>query len=288
MRISFFAAVFLGAACLPGPAAALAPSELPGTYQGIQRIRTDILQKLGIGPSGMAKGEGRGRPGLVGDPLQATLVLAANSHFTIDLGGFDEGRWVILTHEETGKQYLRFQGKKASYEALFQQEWGLSSNEIGIWKEEGGAWWMLQFRKVGQTGYTPPDLTEYTEAAMAQAFGKGRLQADFESVGQGSASGSRIQEGRFSPGTRFSGSMGAPQTNEQIALTFLPDGRFTVSAMLAGVSTSGIYEVKGNALWLQLEGTAKEEWQLARDKLSGQFLIRQKGTEDWLVEVSLR
>jgi hypothetical protein len=264
-------------------------SSLPGTYEAIQRVAERTLNSEGVGRHGDSTGEGTG---LMGQPVTGTLTLAADNTFTIAMAYFDEGTWQAL-NDEKGKGFLRFTGKRDSFDAVYQGEYGLGVGELGLWVQEGNEWFLIQFRKSTEPGTMPSDPYSANEAALASMFGQGDVKVDFAEVKKGSASGVRVQQGVFSKGTRF----GTPDTakdpathsDARVVLTFLPDGRFTIVATATGTTKNGTYVAEGSQLRLKLEGGEQEEsWEIGRDSISGKFAIRPAGSGGaFLMEVPL-
>jgi hypothetical protein len=262
------------------PVAGLAQdlSSLPGTYESVQRVPERLLKSQGIGP----RGGNEESIGLVGQPVTGTLTIASDSTFSIAMAYFDEGTWEALK-DDKGKPFLRFNGKRDSFDAVFQGEYGLRTGELGVWMQEAGEWWLVEFRKSAEPGQMPMDPYAASEAALASMFGQGDVKVDFAEVNKGSASGVRVQQGVFSKGTRFgspdtAGKDSVSHSDSRVVLTFLPDGRFTITATLSGMTQNGTYQAEGSSLRLQLEGAAEEIWEIGRDSMSGKFAIRPAGS----------
>jgi hypothetical protein len=260
------------------PAAGLAQdiSSLPGTYESVQRVPERTLNSEGIGPGG-----GNAETiGMVGQPVTGTLTIAADKTFTIAMGYFDEGTWEVLK-DDKGKWFLRFTGKRDTFDAVFQGDYGLRAGEVGVWMKDAGEWWLVEYRKSAEPGMAPTDPYAASEAALSTMFGQGSIKVDFAEVAKGSASGVRVQGGVFSKGARF-GSPGDPNKSDEAALasesrvvlTFLPDGRFTIQATMSGETKNGTYKAEGSNLKLTLDGAAEEAWEIGRDSMSGKFAIR--------------
>lgn len=270
--------LFLSLGLLPAAVLGQDLSRLPGTYDCIQRVPERVLKDEGIG----VRGGNSESIGLIGQPMSGQLTLAADKSFTIALENFDEGTWEVLKDEKTKKPFLRFTGKMNSFDAIFQGEYGIGANEIGLWLQDGGEWWLAEFRKSAEPGVAPSDPYATNEAALASMFGQGDVKVDFAEVKKGSSSGVRVQQGAFSMGARF----GSPDTSKnpgthsdnRVVMTFLPDGRFTIAATLTGESKNGTYKADGSELRLSLEGGVEETWEIGRDTVSGKFAIRPAGS----------
>jgi hypothetical protein len=177
---------------------------------------------------------------------------------------------------------LRFTGKRDSFDAIYQGEYGIGSNEVGMWMQDAGEWWLVEFRKSAEPGEAAADPYGASEAALATMFGQGDVKVDFAEVKKGSATGVRVQEGAFSKGARFGSpdvSAGpASHVDNRVVMTFLPDGRFTISATLSGETKNGTYKAEGSDLQLTLDDGVQEKWEIGRDGMSGKFAIRPVGS----------
>lgn len=259
---------------------------LPGTYSAVQRFTETAISNQGLGKTSTDD------PWLggLGQPVSGTLTLAANKTFSISMSYFDEGTWDILYDQEKKAEFLRFVGKKDSFDAVLAVRGLIMPGELGVWLQDNGAWYMVQFRKVAEPGTMPTDTYTASEVAVSSMFGQGDVKVDFAEVAKGSASGVRVGEGAFTKGARF----GTPDTaknseehsDARITMTFLPDGRFTVASTLSGEVQNGTYQANGSELRLTLDGAEAEMWEIGRDTISGKFAIRPAGSgASFLIEV---
>jgi hypothetical protein len=280
---------------LPAAAAAQDLASLAGTYQSLQRLTPQMLEAQGITLEGTSANEANVLDrndllGVMGDAVEGTLTLAANGTFSLSMAYYDEGTYQFVVDDKTNRPFLRFTGKRESFDAHFQGEYAMKPGDIGAWMRGADQqMFLIQFRKSAAPGITPMDSSLAGEADVTSMFGQGNVKVDFAEVAKGSSTGVRVAGGAFTMGARF-GSAANEMTEERVLLLFLPDGRFTISTTISGVTRNGTYRAEGSELRLKLDDAPAEElWEIGRESFSGKFAIRPAGSDEaFFLEVPLQ